>query len=383
MNGFFSTMCCTILIIIAVLVGVNFKTVFPFEFWPKYWVDKRGKRTYQEAIGNCTTVSKYYDYHLAVMNSYSENEIKQVMNEDGALIAAFPRAQRNWAFWVGLSKSNTTDKWTWIDNVPFNGASFKKDHENLTVVTKIDDFSFGKEQLNTTNIESDIDKWAIYNEDPENVWTDENKVENVNCTVLIIRENDWREKTSDSTKDARWHRTRCIERNWAVCELGKHKDGIPTDKMDHHGADQIIPTLLRTNDGLKMAGLMAGKEETAAFLFQNRIRTNPREVQKYVRKQIARFDSNWQTIANIVNILTKDGIKGWNEAIAKLGSQATLPEMEWNDYLALAAEDHCLQMGRQGLTGHKGIDGTNPWDRMERYGDWGGSTAENIAYVHR
>ena len=92
MNGFFSTMCCTILIIIAVLVGVNFKTVFPFEFWPKYWVDKRGKRTYEEAIGNCTTVSKYYDYHLAVMNSYSENEIKQVMNEDGALIAAFPRA---------------------------------------------------------------------------------------------------------------------------------------------------------------------------------------------------------------------------------------------------------------------------------------------------
>jgi len=54
--------------------------------------------------------------------------------------------------------------------------------------------------------------------------------------------------------------------------------------------------------------------------------------------------------------------------------------MQWNDYLSLAAEDHCKQMGPGGLTGHDGTDGSKPWDRMERYGDWGGTVGENIAY---
>ena len=30
--------------------------------------------------------------------------------------------------------------------------------------------------------------------------------------------------------------------------------------------------------------------------------------------------------------------------------------------------------------GHTGTDGSQPWDRISRYGDWTGSSAENIAY---
>lgn len=32
------------------------------------------------------------------------------------------------------------------------------------------------------------------------------------------------------------------------------------------------------------------------------------------------------------------------------------------------------------MTGHTGTNGSQPWDRMNRYGKWGGEVAENIAY---
>ena len=37
-------------------------------------------------------------------------------------------------------------------------------------------------------------------------------------------------------------------------------------------------------------------------------------------------------------------------------------------------------MGPKGLTGHSGTDGSSPFDRMNRYGKWGGTAGENIAY---
>jgi len=37
-------------------------------------------------------------------------------------------------------------------------------------------------------------------------------------------------------------------------------------------------------------------------------------------------------------------------------------------------------MGPLGFTGHSGTDGSKPWDRLKRYGEWGGQVGENIAY---
>jgi len=63
-----------------------------------------------------------------------------------------------------------------------------------------------------------------------------------------------------------------------------------------------------------------------------------------------------------------------------LKQQKTFEPLVWNDYLALAAEDHCNDQGPKGVTGHGGTDGSSPFDRMNRYGSWGGSAAENLAY---
>lgn len=52
----------------------------------------------------------------------------------------------------------------------------------------------------------------------------------------------------------------------------------------------------------------------------------------------------------------------------------------WNDGLALAAHDHCADHGKQGLTGHRGTDGSSPWARIARYGVAYNNQGENIVY---
>jgi uncharacterized protein YkwD len=78
--------------------------------------------------------------------------------------------------------------------------------------------------------------------------------------------------------------------------------------------------------------------------------------------------------------MTNGGIGEWQEADRELGRQGTLAPLKWNDYLALACEDHCNDTGPKGKTGHTGSNGSQPWDRMNRYGKWGGTVGENIAY---
>ena len=55
-------------------------------------------------------------------------------------------------------------------------------------------------------------------------------------------------------------------------------------------------------------------------------------------------------------------------------------ELVWSDYLAMAAEDHCRATGLSGVVGHKGLSSSEPWDRLDRYGEWTGTVSENLAY---
>ena len=42
--------------------------------------------------------------------------------------------------------------------------------------------------------------------------------------------------------------------------------------------------------------------------------------------------------------------------------------------------DHVADLGPDGLTGHYGTDGSSPFDRMNRYGEWLQTAGENLAY---
>ena len=88
---------------------------------------------------------------------------------------------------------------------------------------------------------------------------------------------------------------------------------------------------------------MAGVEEVSAFVEQNRIRTDPRGYRRVIQEQIRQFDSDGFTMLKPhgLNRQTISGKSGVQESLATLNSQLVRKELVWNDYLAMAAEDHC------------------------------------------
>jgi uncharacterized protein YkwD len=55
--------------------------------------------------------------------------------------------------------------------------------------------------------------------------------------------------------------------------------------------------------------------------------------------------------------------------------------LEWREGLRLGCLDHVTDMGPDGLTGHYGTDGSSPFDRMNRYGEFITTAGENLAYA--
>lgn len=51
--------------------------------------------------------------------------------------------------------------------------------------------------------------------------------------------------------------------------------------------------------------------------------------------------------------------------------------------MALAARDHLQDIGKKGLLSHKGSDGSNYKERIEKHCKWGGAIFEMIDYATR
>ena len=78
--------------------------------------------------------------------------------------------------------------------------------------------------------------------------------------------------------------------------------------------------------------------------------------------------------------MTQEGAAAVQEAIDALKAQKPLPALEWQQEMQQAAKDHVEDMGPDGKTGHTGTDGSQPKDRMSRYGKVEGMSGENIDY---
>lgn len=86
-----------------------------------------------------------------------------------------------------------------------------------------------------------------------------------------------------------------------------------------------------------------------------------------------------------MNLQTKGGKQVWEEALESLNTLEEQPALVWDDYLALAAEDHCKYTSARGGVSHEGQrmpngDYQQPWDRVDKYGSWEGTVAESIAF---
>jgi uncharacterized protein YkwD len=129
--------------------------------------------------------------------------------------------------------------------------------------------------------------------------------------------------------------------------------------------------------------------ETASFLpkleqeIVDELNLARRDPAAYVEKLKAyRSEINgkrWERPGKITVVLN-EGRAAVDEAIAALSKQPPLPQFSASEGLTRAAMDLVVDQGKNGKTGHTGSDGSDPASRVNRYGSWGKTMGENIAY---
>lgn len=75
-----------------------------------------------------------------------------------------------------------------------------------------------------------------------------------------------------------------------------------------------------------------------------------------------------------------EGEAVFNEAIDFLNSITFLKPLQWDENLALSAMEHVLDIGPKGLLSYQSSDGTEPEERISKYGNYVESLGENIDF---
>jgi len=113
----------------------------------------------------------------------------------------------------------------------------------------------------------------------------------------------------------------------------------------------------------------------------NLMRADPaRYAQKYLVPLRPYFQGNLLKYPGRVPIATNEGIQALEECIRELEHARPISRLSPCKGLSLAARDHVQDQARTGATGHIGSDGSSMDARLNRYGRWDVSAAENISY---
>ena len=75
-----------------------------------------------------------------------------------------------------------------------------------------------------------------------------------------------------------------------------------------------------------------------------------------------------------------EGDAVFKEAINFLKSLPSLPPLIWDENLCKSAQEHVNDIGPKGLLLYQSSDGTEPEDRISKYGNYSESLGENIDF---
>ncbi len=120
--------------------------------------------------------------------------------------------------------------------------------------------------------------------------------------------------------------------------------------------------------------------ERAVFYEINRARTEPKGYASFLEKWKPYYDGTLIKFPGEVPIETKEGWKGVEEAILFLQSIQPIPPLTLSKGMSLGAKDHLRDLSHSGKISHTGSDGSQPWDRISRYGIWKKPVGENISF---
>ena len=120
--------------------------------------------------------------------------------------------------------------------------------------------------------------------------------------------------------------------------------------------------------------------EKAVISEINMARTNPTSYASFLQEWKWYYDGRLLKIPGERIILTKEGATAVNEAMSFTRSMNPVCRLSPSKGMSLGAKDHVKDQGSSGSIGHRGRDGSQPWDRVNRYGTWEKSIGENISY---
>ncbi|MDX1654075.1 MAG: CAP domain-containing protein [Candidatus Competibacteraceae bacterium] len=112
----------------------------------------------------------------------------------------------------------------------------------------------------------------------------------------------------------------------------------------------------------------------------NAARSDPDQYVRHLKDYRADFDGKVRKLPGNVRVMTQEGTAAVDEAIEFLQDQQPLPSLEPSRGLTKAARDHAEDIGFEGLLSHRGSDGSLTPERVNRYGRWLDTVAENIAF---
>ena len=122
--------------------------------------------------------------------------------------------------------------------------------------------------------------------------------------------------------------------------------------------------------------------EKAVVNEMNLARTSPTEYLSLLEQFGKYYDGRLLKLPGETPTLTKEGTNALAGAIRFLRSLKPVSPLSPSKGMSLGAKDHIRDLRTSGASQHKGSDGSQTWDRVNRYGTWQKIIGENISFGH-